>query len=47
MQKHKNRQGSLHLELEPHWTESDLHEKKISETQTSIIHSGKAATYFS
>lgn len=47
MQKHKNRQGSLPLELEPHWTESDLHEKKISETPTSIIHSGKAAKYFS
>lgn len=31
MQKHKNSQGSLHLELEPHWAESDLDEKKILE----------------
>lgn len=30
-QKHKNSQGSLHLELESHWPESDLREKKISE----------------
>lgn len=36
--KNKNCQRSLHFEFEPHWTESDLHEKKILEIQNSIIH---------
>lgn len=44
MRRHKNHR--LQTELDPHWAESDLLEKKFSEIQTFIIYSVKAPTYF-